>query len=235
LTPLIIPPDINTWPRKKQVEYYLDCLGWRIHPLYGPNDPYAERPGKQPKLTEEQRLALTRDDVLRIFANGTPDNVGKVPFAPHITLDLDDQGEGASLEFFLRINPEWAQRPHVRSSARGTHFHALCPDLPPGVKKLKSENFLPKLNAELFADPAYNVVLPPSVHVSGSRYQWVGSGPLPVVNWASLCETFRFAVEPKTKTVSLAWMRQYKGDLRSLNLVGLCKHLGVYREELGDE
>lgn len=234
MTPLYIPPDFNRWPRKKQVEYYLD-LGWRIQPVYGPNDPRSDRPGKQPRLTERERMSLTREDVLRMFANGSPDNVGQVPCAPHATLDLDDEGNGDSLAFFFKMFPDFAQRPHVKSSELGAHIHLLCPDLPEGFKKLSSKNFLPKLNAELFIHPSGNVVLPPSIHACGNRYEWIGSGVLPVVNWPWLRDTFRFGSEPEARETSLEWMRRYKGDLRSLDLVGLCRRLGIYRGEQGDE
>jgi hypothetical protein len=89
---MTIPPDINKWPRIQEVRYYLDN-GLLIQPVYGPHEAVKD-PGKKPKLSLEDRLALTREKVLTWFSNGSSDNVGQIPDRSHPCVDMDDKSEG---------------------------------------------------------------------------------------------------------------------------------------------
>jgi hypothetical protein len=231
MSELTIPAGFNDWPRQDQIQHYL-AAAWRLQPVYGPKAQGVDSPGKRPRLTLEQRLALTNEDLRKWFNNGTTDNLGQIPDKPHVVVDLDDKSAGRSLEAFFVIYPELGNLPRVRTN-RGAHLHIFCPDVPSGVKKCVSENLLPGLNAEFFADPAGNVVLPPSVHPSGFIYRWEGEGVIPVISWVKLVEIFKFAERPAERPQgSGAWKRAYQGDLRTLDLVALCRHLGIYGELL---
>ena len=96
---LIIPPDFNSWPREKQIRHYLD-LGLRIQPLYPYDDTTVKHPGKQPRLTTEQRLAWTSKQLIEHFRSHPTDNIGMIPMTPNIAIDLDDKSDGKSLQFF---------------------------------------------------------------------------------------------------------------------------------------
>jgi Bifunctional DNA primase/polymerase, N-terminal len=226
----IIPPDINEWARLAQVSHYLDS-GLLIQPVYGPQEPLKDA-GKRPRLTLEARLALSREQVLAWFGNGSPDNVGQIPQRPHVAVDLDDKSpDGRALQAFWLIEPDLANIPHAKS-ARGVHFHVLCKDIPDGIKPLKTIDLLPGLNAELFCDPAANIVLPPSVHPSGIRYTWEGSGLTPLITWTELQRIFKFKVDDQHCRKSSEWKRQFRGDLRTLDLPAFCAHLGLYGQLL---
>jgi hypothetical protein len=225
-----IPSDINKWPRPTQISYYLDC-GLLLQPVYGPGAAVKDA-GKRPRLTLEERLALTRDQVLAWFGNGSPDNVGQIPRRPHVSIDLDDKSPDCrALRAFWMLEPDLANIPRVRSH-RGVHLHFLCNDIPADISTLKTINLLPGLNAELFCDPACNIILPPSVHPSGIRYEWEGTGIIPLIPWTELQRIFKFKVDAEHCHKSSEWKRQFRGDLRTLDLVALCTQLGIYGQEL---
>jgi DNA polymerase-1 len=227
---MIIPNDINSWPRAKQLATYLEA-GWQLQPVYGPTAselPVKDR-GKKPRLTLKDRLALTADAVLKWFANGSQDNIGQVPQRPHVSIDLDDQSQdGRSLVCFSVLYPDFTAIPHVRTS-RGIHLHLICNDIPDGVTTLTNPELLPSLSAQLFCDPSLNVILPPSVHVSGARYEWVGAGTIPLIPWSELQKVFKFPIKERCLRPT-AWKEAYKGDLRSIDLIALCEHLKIYGE-----
>jgi hypothetical protein len=83
---LTIPSGFNDWSRGDQIRHYLSA-GLRLQPVYGPNAATKD-PGKAPRLTLEQRLALTNEAVLGWFQNGTEDNLGQIPNKPHVAIDL---------------------------------------------------------------------------------------------------------------------------------------------------
>jgi DNA polymerase-1 len=231
---VFIPAQFNDWDRKTQVEHYLNC-GLLLQPVYGPIDPKATDPGKQPKLTLEERLNQTREEVIQRYANGATENLGQIPNRPHVVIDLDDKSEGGrSLDFFFVSYPEFAQIPHVITPG-GAHLHVICPDVPEGVTKLETLNLLPLLKAEFFADPSGNVVLPPSVHPCGKPYRWKGNGHLPVIPWAKLVEVFRLQVAAPSAGPDYEKRRKFKGDLRTLNAVALFTQLKVYGKLLDED
>jgi DNA polymerase I len=235
MTPLVIPPDINVWPRKKQVEYYVDQLGWIIHPVIGPKVPVGGKvthPGKQPCLAEEERIAWSQSKAVAHFSNGTPDNVGQAPQAPNVGFDVDPETPEALRRFFDEFH-EFSACPYVRSGD-GIHIHGFCPDVPAGVKKVKRINFRRGLNVEFFAHPSTNLILPPSIHPqTGKPYVWVNSGPLPIMGWSKIQENFGFPVDAHQERASLEWMETFTGDLRTLDVPALCKELDIYLEDIG--
>jgi DNA polymerase-1 len=226
-----IPEEINSWPKVQQVRFYLDS-GLLIQPVYGPNSEIDIKDrGKKPRLTLDLRMAQSRDDVLARFANGSDDNVGQIPTHINPSIDLDDKSEeGRALTAFWLLYPDLEKLPRAVTN-RGAHLHFVCNDIPETVKKLTNVDLLPGLSAELICDQSQNIVLPPSVHVSGVQYKWVNvGGIIPLIPWARIQQIFRFPVAPERCQMSTEWKTGYKGDLRSLNLIGLCKHLGIYGE-----
>jgi DNA polymerase-1 len=233
---LVIPWNFNCWPKEKQIQHYL-AIGWRIQPVYPPLHPKSElvtSPGKQPRFSLEKRLAMTPEEILAHFHNYPDDNVGLIPSIPNIGIDLDDKGDGSSLTFFLSRYPLLNDGPRVRSP-QGPHLHPICHDLPSGIKKITTLDLVPGLNAELFADPSGNLVLPPSVHINGTNYCWeqtANNEKLPVWSWAELQRIFKFHVNGAAEHRDPRWKQRYRGDLKTLNLIGLCKKLGIYGQLL---
>ena len=171
---LIIPPDFNSWSKEKQIQHYLE-IGWHIQPVYPPDAPIPDA-GKKPRLTVEERLRWTADDVIKHFREHPTDNVGLIPMAPHIAIDLDDTGDGASLKFFASKFPQLFACPKV-ISRRGPHLHFCCADVPTGIGNPKRPNFILELSVELFTAPYGNLILPPSIHSEGLQYQWDSAEP----------------------------------------------------------
>jgi DNA polymerase-1 len=237
---LVIPLDFNSWPKEKQIRHYLD-IGWHIQPVYPPDHPIAGKvtsPGKQPRLTLEQRLQWTPDDVIKHFREHPTDNVGLIPMAPHIAIDLDDGGDGGSLKFFESKFPELFAHPKT-ISRRGPHLHGYCSDVPDGIGNPKRPNFIPDLSAELFTAPFGNIILPPSIHPETKKpYRWDPPGVFPVWPWSKLEGIFKFQANGASASKehrSGEWKRKYRGNLRTLNLVGLCQRLGIYGAPLGGD
>jgi hypothetical protein len=231
-----IPHDINQWPRVKQVGFYLES-GLLLQPVYGPNaDIDIKDRGKKPRLPLKERLAQSREDVLKRLSNGSDDNVGQIPDRSHPCVDLDDKSEaGRALQAFWLLYPDLEKLPRAVTN-RGAHLHFVCNDIPAGIKTLTTVELLPDLSAQLICDPSLNIVMPPSVHASGVQYKWINAGVIPLMPWEEMQRIFKFqgqSAPPCAK--SNEWKRTYRGDLRTLGIVALCEHLGVYGEQQSDE
>jgi DNA polymerase I-like protein with 3'-5' exonuclease and polymerase domains len=237
--PLVIPPEFNTLSKVEQIEFYIEN-GLLIHPCYGPkatND--GIDPGKTPRWSVPQRLKATSKERLEAFSNGnSEDNVGLVPVAPHIRLDVDDRTEDKrGLAAFEILHPNlFGDNLRVRT-ADGWHFELYCPDVPPGQTKITIRDYLPGVNIEIFVGEGLNVICPPSVHRKGIRYEYQGIRELELV-WLGLLAAVQYKAEgdsqSREKRHSVTqpdWKTAFKGDLRTLDLVALVSELGLYGKE----
>jgi hypothetical protein len=232
-TPLVIPEGFNDWPRLEQIEHYLKA-GLKIHPCYGPHEECND-PGKQPRWTIEQRLTVTPDQVMNHFRYHPNDNVGMVPYNGHASLDLDsiDRLDKNPMAAFRILYPKlYDRRPFVLAD-RGDHVPLFVPDVPIGVGKIEKPGLIPGLNLEIFLGAnggTANIVMPPSVHKTGHRYNWGGFGEEITIYISPLYVEFGFNTkEPEAEQHenNATWRRQFKGDLRSLDMFRLCQNVSL--------
>lgn len=241
-------PDAVFRDHLQAAESYRDECGWIVHPLNGPNEGTEKERGKKPKLRGWKKLDFFDcDDAFleKHFGGNAPANLGVVIQPPHIVIDLDSKKDnGESVLQWLASQPALANWPRERT-AGGLHLHIRCEDVPAEAIEAAGRNqkltatLGEGVTAEIFLGG--NVVVAPSVHKSGHRYQWEVTGKIPCVAWAELEKLF-FSQTPvkqpqargRPKKEKPFWT-QYRGDLHSLDIVGLTKHLGIYGQHLGGE
>jgi len=231
-------------------ESYRDDCGWIVHPLHGPNEGTEKERGKKPRLRGWKKLEFFDCDdafLRKHFGGKAPANLGIVIQPPHIVIDLDSKkDDGKSVRDWLAGQPALANWPR-EGTAGGVHLHIRCEDVPPDAIEAAGRNqkltatLGDGVTAEIFLGG--NVVVAPSVHKSGHRYQWEQAGEVPSVPWAQLEKLF-FSQSPvaeekpksrgRPKKEKPFWTR-YRGDLRTLDLTGLAKHLNIYGQPLGGE
>src|SRR6516225_2253949 len=86
--PLSAPAGFNNRSRSDKIDYFLE-IGLLIHPCRPPDATGCVDPGKSPKWTVERRLKASVEERRRAF-QGNHDNVGLVPLAPNVFLDVDE-------------------------------------------------------------------------------------------------------------------------------------------------
>lgn len=242
-----IDPGASTFLLSAATRYRDDC-GWIVHPLHGPNEGTEKERGKKPKLRGWKKLELFDCDdafLQKHFVGHAPANVGVVIQPPHVVIDLDSKkDDGQSVLEWLASKPALAGWPRERT-AGGVHLHLRCEDVPAEAVEAAGRNqkltatLGEGLTAELFLGG--NVVVAPSVHKTGHRYTWEVTGEIPLVSWADL-EALFFDQSPvkqaqprgRPKKEKPFWAH-YRGDLRTLDVTGLAKHLGIYGQPLGGE
>ena len=203
--------------------FYRERHGWAVHPLHGPDEGSEKERGKKPKLAGYNRpdyRGLDTDAALvAAFGNGKRSNLGIVVRPPYVVVDLDSKKDsGESVRAWLAEHPELATVPRERT-AGGAHLHFICKDAPKldGGKQVEQLN--ENVTAEIFTGPS-NMVISPSVHPSGQRYQWeVFREDFPEVRWQFLVETFKAPVQERTKG---------RGDVTTLDVEAFAKDLGIY-------
>ncbi len=249
--PTVTRPYINPDPFnsiRSAAAFYRDQCDWIVHPLHGPNEGIEKERGKKPKLRGWKELGLFDCDVAFLekhFGGKTPANLGVVIQAPHIVIDLDSKKDnGESVRQWLADQPGLETWPR-EGTAGGVHLHILCEDVPAETIEAAGRNqkltatLGEGVTAEIFFGG--NVVVAPSVHKSGHRYQWEVTGEIPCIPWTKLEKLF-FSQTPvkqpqargRPKKEKPFWTH-YRGDLHSLDIVGLAKHLGIYGQPLGGE
>ncbi|MEE4210806.1 MAG: DNA polymerase [Parvularcula sp.] len=230
--------------------HYRDACGWIVHPLHGPNEGTEKERGKKPKLRGWKKLEFFDCDdafLRKHFEGDSPANVGVVVQPPHIVIDLDSKKDGGeSVRSWLAKHPSLAKWPRERT-AGGCHLHLRCEDVPPeamdsaGRNQKLSATVADGVTAEVFLGG--NVVVAPSVHKTGHHYEWEVTGDVPSVPWAELTAIF-FSNQPledrkpkargRPKREPPYWAR-YGGDLKTLDLIALAKHLRIYGQPISGE
>jgi hypothetical protein len=217
--------------------FYRDQLAWLVYPVH---PPWAKVnfPGKQPAVSKWWDFDSHDCDVDARFGTRRPFNIGLAPNHTLVVSDLDSKvDKGASVQKLLVERPELAKAP-CQQSRNGVHSVYLCPDLPrftypngrPYYKTLVVTLRAP-VTAELYYNPHNNIVLPPSRHtLDDFVYAWTVFGEIPVVSWKWLQDTYGFRApifERQAKTNKIdRWFEAYRGDLASLDLLGLLETLG---------
>jgi DNA polymerase I-like protein with 3'-5' exonuclease and polymerase domains len=234
--PLSAPAGFNGWPRSDKIDYFLET-GRLIHPCQPPDATGCVDPGKSPKWTVERRLKASAEDRRAAF-QGNHDNVGLVPRAPDVLLDVDDRSpNGRGMEVFKVRHPNLYGDTLRHRTGEGGHFHLYCEDVPPGQGKIKIPNYLGCVTVEIFVGVGENIIIPPSVHPNGTVYSFEGVRAL-TVRWAGMLLAFNYRPESDGERrkggaayADPDWKRAFRGNLLTLDIVALADHFGLLGEE----
>ena len=233
--PLVIPADINEWDRLQASQFYLQQFNWALHPLCPPNKGADKERGKKPLLKgwkNHQAADVALEDLVECFGPDSNNNLGVVVRPPFVAVDLDSKPDkGASVMAWLAEHPDLAAVPRERTGG-GAHLHFICRDVPEELldsKKPPTAQLNEQVSAELYLNGC-NLVIAPSIHKSGHRYVWEVTGTIPEVPWGLLASWFGFELPEQKKRGArwdpAKWWLRYSGDLRTLDLPGLCGELG---------
>ena len=243
---MIVPPDLGNLAHAAAYCFYRDKLGWHTYPVYPPSAKVKD-PGKQPAVKEWWDFDPHDCDIDRWFNPKRPYNIGLAPKNGLVVVDLDSKPDkGASVRAYLDERPQPATPTHITRG--GVHKIYLCLDLPKWTHPVSGKPYherltvqiTPQVSAELYHSDHRNVVLPPSQHpIDGFIYTWTIFGEVQIVTWQWLQDTYGFRPpefnEPEDKPKkSKGWWEVYRGDLSSLDLIGLLKSLG-HDAQLDDE
>jgi hypothetical protein len=224
----LIPSNINSWDKVCIVKYYLDELRWNLTPL--------KPQSKDSLYAGDKRYEVSREDLLTHLGNGC--NFGLFPAGTHVVLDLDSKGDsGKSVEKFLeKAGPRVQSLPRERT-AGGVHIHLRIKDLDsikrqfPTARKLINKRVAHGVAGEMFFGATGYVVVSPSMHELGIRYQWETFGEIAEWSWREFTSAFgdfdagKIAKPMDEKTRA----RKFSGDLTTLNIVKLVEELGWYQ------
>lgn len=143
-------------------------LGWSVVPIpYGEKRPYIK--------WKPYQFKRATSDIIRFWWEKWPDaNIGIITgrISSLVVLDFDSLDALSHFNAAVYELPETIRQKTGREDG-GMHFLFKYPE---GVSELKSKaGILP--NFDLRADSGL-IVVAPSIHKSGKRYQWVGIDPL---------------------------------------------------------
>lgn len=221
--------------------------GFTIVPIYGPHEGTEKQRGKAPKVKGFQKWTPDNlnDENIHKFWSDRPSNVAILLKGPHVVIDVDSKADnGVSAREWIDNQPELANIPR-EDTPNGAHLHIECEDLPP-FKSKTGKPFLGKLTGEpcpdvtveLFhAAASHAIVVSPSIHPSGQSYRWVKGGELPRVHWTELKRIFAFqppneAQKKEQADPSANFHLDYRGDLKTLDIVSLTKEAGIYGQPI---
>jgi hypothetical protein len=163
-----------------QALHYASALGWRVFPLHTPIDEGVcscgkadcQSIGKHPRTPRGLKDATTDPEQIKRWWQKWPDaNIGIATGAASgfFVVDIDPKNDGLSglSELLDRIGGEFPDTAQVITGSGGRHFLFRMPEA-------DIRNSAEKLGAgvDVRANGGY-VVAAPSVHASGSRYQWL--------------------------------------------------------------
>src|SRR5262245_8584930 len=189
-------PNLTAWAHRYAAQ------SWPILPLHSVKDGQCScgdpectsNAGKHPRTASGLKDASADPKSVEAWWQRWPDaNIGMVPgHAAFLVIDVDGaEGETAAERLGLLAEPTLSVL-----TGRGRHLYYRHPGGTIGNKVLA-----PKL--DLRADAGY-VLLPPSLHRSGTRYRWLGrvkdAKPLPAAVVAKLTEQ-----PPVTTPAPLTW------------------------------
>jgi Bifunctional DNA primase/polymerase, N-terminal len=217
--------------------YYRDKLGWNVHPCDPPGSK-GPCPGKKPSVQRWWDYDPHDCNLDYFFgSNGHSHNIGLSPRSGLVAVDLDSKADhGKSVRSFVEGHPELLKTPrHVTNG--GLHLMFSCRDLPsfskpdgrPLYEPIKAQ-LSEAVQAELFHSTHSNLILPPSIHPHGTKYLWESYGIIEEITWEWLHKMFGFR-PPEQKQrgrphKELPWHLQFRGDLRSLDIVAMLDALG---------
>jgi hypothetical protein len=218
--------------------------GWPVFPLHTPlpdggcscGRADCSHQGKHPRTPHGLNDATTDDSVICQWWKQWPDaNIGLVAGARSglVVLDLD-VGHAVGVDGVAVAKTRFRFEPkthYQRTGGGGLQCFFKRPDLP-RVKSRSAQGAIAP-GVELKADGGY-VVVPPSLHKSGKRYEWVGDpeldGNLPDLPvWAlNLGEERPAAVTAGTEGL------KYKGERNSYlaSLAGAMRRRGMIRQAI---
>jgi Bifunctional DNA primase/polymerase, N-terminal/Primase C terminal 1 (PriCT-1) len=134
--------------------------------------------GKHPKTSHGCKDASVDPETIRRWLGAWPDaNIGMTVPASHVVIDIDDLEAGRALEQRGALSPTLT----ARSGSGGGH---MVYALPEGVTLGNSTGELPA-GIHVRGAGGY-IVVAPSFHKSGNRYQWVGIRPIAPIPGALL-------------------------------------------------
>ncbi len=165
--------------------------GWQLYPVYAVDDegactcpkrracPY---PGKHPATPHGFDDASSDPNrIVEMFSRRPGASVGHRTGRGSGTVAIDVDPRSGGMETMRRLQAEYGHLPPTRLHATGGggYQYFLC--YPDGVKEVPSRTIGP--GVEVKADGA-GVVLPPSKHASGGRYEILIDAPLaPLPSW----------------------------------------------------
>jgi hypothetical protein len=215
--------------------------GRPVFPLHTPigagcscGNPKCEHPGKHPRTLHGFRDASRDEKTIRQWWTQWPDaNIGVVTGADSgiVVLDVDPRHSGD--ETLADLERQHGQLPRtVETITGGGGRHIYFPH--PGGH-VKSRNLAPGIDVK--ADGGY-IVAPPSLHVSGRRYEWeVSSHPddtplAPLPDWL-LAAIASPPVEPMPSTVDkAAAIPESKRNVTLTRLAGAMRRAGMEQSEI---
>jgi hypothetical protein len=164
--------------------------GWQLYPIHGvnadnvcacPREAAFPDPGKHPTTPHGFNDASSDPErIADMFTRWPGDNVGHKTGRASGTVIIDVDPPKGGMETLRRLQAEHGYLPPTRLHATGGGgFHYVL-GYPEGVKELPSRTIGP--GVEVKADGA-GVVLPPSKHASGGRYEVLIDAPLAPLPW----------------------------------------------------
>lgn len=178
----LITPNIT--PNGKAAIAYASKLNWSVFPLHTPNgkfcschNPNCQSVGKHPRTKNGLKAASSNIEVINEWWNKWPDAniaIATGEASGFVVLDVDPRHGGEdSLELLIK---QYGPLPNtVEAITGGGGYHILFKN--PGQVKNRT-NILPGLDVR--GEGGY-IVVSPSLHASGKRYEWeLSSRPLEV-------------------------------------------------------
>jgi hypothetical protein len=168
-------------------------VGWQLYPVYAVDDggvctcsrgTTCTDPGKHPTTPHGFNDASPDPErIAEMFARWPGENVGLKTGSGSGTVIIDVDPRNGGMETLRRLQAEHGYLPPTRLHVTGGGgFHYVL-GYPEGVKELPSRTIGP--GVEVKADGA-GVVLPPSIHASGGRYEVLTDAPLaPLPSWVA--------------------------------------------------
>ena len=166
-------------------------VGWQLYPVYAvddegmctcPKGPACPYPGKHPATPHGFNDASSDPNrIFEMFSRRPGASVGHRTGRVSGTVVIDVDPRDGGMETLRRLQTAHGNLPPTRLHATGGGGYQYFLRYPAGVKEVPSRTI--GLGVEVKADRA-GVVLPPSKHASGQRYEVLIDGPLaPLPSW----------------------------------------------------
>jgi Bifunctional DNA primase/polymerase, N-terminal len=156
-------------------KFYIRSLGWPIYPLRGMSPDKVcscgkcDKPGKHPATPKGKSDATLDVDLLELFVHNHDCRGWSTPTGLQsgiIVVDIDGPDGENSVQELANQYCTLPPTVEVRSGSGGRHLYYRCV---PGVKTTSSR-LAPAI--DIRADNG-SIILPPTLHKSGQRYEWI--------------------------------------------------------------